>query len=136
MPRDLEQEKPAPPVTLTESPNSVTTERTESPDQQEEAPPTPDRQRQFVIIPEHQQVKAPTNLHPYTRPLTVSDLDSCIALENIAFTNPEERATKEKVSSKRGGGDPFPGKHVTHYYIRSLLLLVVPGYDFDANALS
>lgn len=83
---------------LTESPNSVTTETSESPSQQEEGATSPstDRQRQFVIVPESQQVKAPTNLHPYTRPLTISDLDSCVALENAAFTNPEERATREK----------------------------------------
>lgn len=105
MQRDLEQEKPAPPVPFTESPNSVTTERSESPSsqsQEESASPSTDRQLQqrgqFVIVPESQQVKAPTNLHPYTRPLTISDLDSCVALENAAFTNPEERATREKVS--------------------------------------
>jgi len=97
MPRDLEQERPAPPVPFTESPNSVTTERSESPAGQEErnASPTADRQRQFVLVPEDKQVK-PTNLHPYTRPLTISDVDSCVALENAAFTNPEERATREK----------------------------------------
>jgi hypothetical protein len=37
------------------------------------------------------------NLHPYVRPLTVSDLGSCEALENAAFKNEEERATREKV---------------------------------------
>lgn len=83
---------------LTESPNSVTTERSESPNQQEDLSPTSERQRQFIIIPEDQQRKAPANLnlHPYTRPLTISDLESCVALENAAFPNPEERATKEK----------------------------------------
>jgi hypothetical protein len=75
----------------------VTTERSESPNQEEEASPTTERQRQFVIIPEDQYVKPPTNLHPYTRPLTISDVDSCVALEDAAFANPEERATREKV---------------------------------------
>jgi len=37
------------------------------------------------------------SLHPYTRPLTISDLDSCIALENAAF-NENERCSPEKVS--------------------------------------
>jgi hypothetical protein len=37
------------------------------------------------------------NLHPYVRPLTVSDLGSCEALEKAAFKNEEERATREKV---------------------------------------
>jgi len=35
------------------------------------------------------------SLHPYTRPLTISDLDSCIALENSAF-NEQERCSPEK----------------------------------------
>lgn len=35
---------------------------------------------------------------PNTRPLTVSDLDSCVALENAAFTNPEHQCSREKVS--------------------------------------
>jgi len=98
MPRDLEEEKPTPPVTLTESPNSVTTERSESPNSQEELSPTTERQRQFIIIPEEQQRKAPSNLnlHPYTRLLTISDLESCVALENAAFADPQERATREK----------------------------------------
>ncbi|PBP21066.1 polyamine acetyltransferase [Diplocarpon rosae] len=96
MPHDLELEEPAPP-TLTESPNSVMTERTESPEQEEDSPSdSTDHSRQFTIVPGSQQVKLPTTLHLYTRPLTISDLDSCVAVENAAFTNPEERATKEK----------------------------------------
>ena len=97
MPRDLEAEKPSPPpVTLTESPNSVGTERSDSPHDAEESP-TSNRGR-FVITPEDQKNPAPTTLHPYTRPLTISDLDSVVALENASFPNPEERASKEKVS--------------------------------------
>ncbi|KAE8447804.1 hypothetical protein EG329_010198 [Mollisiaceae sp. DMI_Dod_QoI] len=95
MPRDVENTSPAPPITLTESPNSVTTERSESPTSSEQSSPTAERQRQFVIVPDAQQVKA-TNLHPYTRTLTISDLDSCVALENAAFTDPRDRATPEK----------------------------------------
>lgn len=98
MPRDLEAEQPAPPVPLTESPNSVATERSESPEMEEDSP-SANRRGQFVIVPENEQVKAPsTTLHLYTRPLTISDLESVVALENAAFTNPEERATREKVS--------------------------------------
>ncbi|KAI1379411.1 acyl-CoA N-acyltransferase [Hypoxylon crocopeplum] len=33
---------------------------------------------------------------PNVRPLTISDLESCVALENAAFTNPEHRCTREK----------------------------------------
>lgn len=94
MPRDLENEKPP---TLTESPNSVGTERSDS---EETSPsPTSERQKAFVIIPQERQIKTktPNNLHPYTRPLTIQDLDSCIALENATFTDPNERATPEKV---------------------------------------
>lgn len=35
---------------------------------------------------------------PNTRPLTVSDLDSCVALENAAFRDPAHRCSREKVS--------------------------------------
>ncbi|CAL3965210.1 unnamed protein product [Diplocarpon coronariae] len=96
MPHDLEPEKPVHPL-LTESPNSVTTERTESPEQEQGSPSNAtDYSRQFTIVPESQQAESPSTLHLYTRPLTISDLDSCFALENAAFTNPEERATREK----------------------------------------
>ncbi|KAH8804980.1 acyl-CoA N-acyltransferase [Xylogone sp. PMI_703] len=46
----------------------------------------------FILI----QPKGPPRLHPYTRPLTISDIDSVVALENAAFTDPNERATREK----------------------------------------
>lgn len=96
MPRDLNlKDDTGEQITMTESPNSVMTERSPSPTSSEQSSPTAERQRQFVIVPEGQQVKA-TNLHPYTRPLTISDLDACVALENAAFIDPNERATPEK----------------------------------------
>jgi len=93
MPRDLEQERKkdkSPPITLTESPNRMASGSPISPTTEP---------RNFVIIPPDQQVQsgAPTNLHPYTRPLTISDLESCVALENAAFSDPNERASREKV---------------------------------------
>jgi hypothetical protein len=99
MPRDLEHERTASPAQITESPNSVGTERSDSPNRSEEGSPSAERQRQFVIVPEDQQVQTvfSSRLHPYTRPLTIFDIDSCVALENAAFKNPEERATREKV---------------------------------------
>ncbi|KAK6957417.1 hypothetical protein Daesc_000202 [Daldinia eschscholtzii] len=33
---------------------------------------------------------------PNVRPLTISDLESCVALENAAFANPAHRGTREK----------------------------------------
>lgn len=39
----------------------------------------------------------PFQFCPNVRPLTISDLESCVALENAAFTNPEHRCTREKV---------------------------------------
>lgn len=39
------------------------------------------------------------NLHPVTRLLTISDIDSCVALEDLAFTNPDERCSREKAST-------------------------------------
>ncbi|RAL66160.1 hypothetical protein DID88_005832 [Monilinia fructigena] len=37
------------------------------------------------------------DIHPYTRPLTISDLESVLTVENTAFTNPNERASREKL---------------------------------------
>lgn len=39
-----------------------------------------------------------TTFAPNIRPLTVSDLQSCIVLENAAFPNPDHRASPEKAS--------------------------------------
>ncbi|KAI1107017.1 acyl-CoA N-acyltransferase [Jackrogersella minutella] len=38
----------------------------------------------------------PFPFHPNVRPLTLSDVDSCVALEDAAFEHPEHRCTKEK----------------------------------------
>jgi hypothetical protein len=82
MPRDLSaEEKPAP---LTESPHS-----TEEPDKQEEG--------RFVVLSPDKVDHAAQNLHPYTSPLTLADLESCVALENEAFAE-NERCSREKVS--------------------------------------
>ncbi|KAL5348155.1 hypothetical protein ACLOAV_006635 [Pseudogymnoascus australis] len=44
---------------------------------------------------EEDQTRTLRSLHPYTRPLTISDLDSCIALEDAAFAE-NERCSPEK----------------------------------------
>lgn len=98
MPRDLELERKkdnVSPIALTESPNRMSSSSPTTPTKPSESAPG----QNFVIIPPDQQVldKAPDNLHPYTRPLTISDLESCVALENAAFTDPNERASREKV---------------------------------------
>lgn len=41
-----------------------------------------------------------SDLHPYVQTLTIADLESCIELENTAFS-PEERCSPEKVSDLR-----------------------------------
>ena len=63
-----------------------------------------DASGRFVIInngddgqSDEGQRRALRSLHPYTRPLTISDLESCIALENAIF-NEQERCSPEKVS--------------------------------------
>ncbi|KAI1160141.1 acyl-CoA N-acyltransferase [Nemania serpens] len=38
----------------------------------------------------------PFPFSPLIRPLTISDLESCVALENAAFANPAHRSTREK----------------------------------------
>lgn len=100
MPKDQEEESSEQSVHLTESPNRLESPMKKEPDESE---PTDTSNYQkgpgaFTIVPKAQQYSGPTNLHPYTRPLTISDLESCVALENAAFSNPIERATREKVS--------------------------------------
>src|SRR4051812_48361329 len=99
MPPEVEQPQSSPqsPI-ISESPNPVTPRQS---DEQHG-----DAQRSFVIIPEDQQIKSfqmypksHRGINPYTRPLTISDLDSVLALENAAFSDPAERASKEKVSN-------------------------------------
>ncbi|PMD47302.1 polyamine acetyltransferase [Hyaloscypha variabilis F] len=112
------------------------TERSESPYQQEEGSPTAERQqRQFIIIPEEHQLKASSNLtlnlHPYTRPLTISDLESCVALEDAAFTNPEERATREK-ASRPEQQSPFCCGELC----LGIFCTVVPGSGVNAETLA
>jgi hypothetical protein len=94
MPRDLAPEKAAPAVPLTESPGKLSSflDSSGSTDVTLQEP-----QREFVIIPQENQNKSPTKLHPYTRPLTISDIESVVGLENAAFSDPSERATREKV---------------------------------------
>ncbi|KAI1142142.1 acyl-CoA N-acyltransferase [Hypoxylon sp. FL0543] len=38
----------------------------------------------------------PFTFHPNVRPLSISDLESCVVLENAAFENPAHRSTREK----------------------------------------
>ena len=45
------------------------------------------------------QRACPFTFHPNIRPLSKSDYESCIALENAAFPDPAHRATPEKASS-------------------------------------
>ena len=98
MPRDIELDKPAPVVPLTESPGQVPESLNLNKAESKDTPLTEQGlQRELVIIAHDQEYKGPKNLHPYTRPLTISDLDSVVALENAAFPNPNERATREKV---------------------------------------
>ncbi|KAL7627439.1 hypothetical protein AAE478_001632 [Parahypoxylon ruwenzoriense] len=42
------------------------------------------------------QKRVPFSFHPNSRPLTISDLESCKVLENEAFTDPAHRCSKEK----------------------------------------
>lgn len=53
---------------------------------------------------EHSRIQAvlPFQFLPNVRPLTISDLESCIALENAAFVDPHHRCSREKVSGLSG----------------------------------
>ena len=52
--------------------------------------------------PEARLQKAlPCAFRPNIRPLTISDLESVVALENAAFPQPEHRASREKACERR-----------------------------------
>lgn len=48
------------------------------------------------------QKALPCHWSPNTRPLTISDLDSVVALENASFTDPNHRASPDKASGSSG----------------------------------
>jgi hypothetical protein len=79
------------PVTLSESPHP-----TEGSEEQQIS-------GQFIMFTDNQERASRHSisigkLHPYTRLLTISDLESCVALENAAFPIEQERASRDKVS--------------------------------------
>lgn len=88
MPRDLEAEMP---VKLTESPSSTLSDQD----------PPPSASREIIRVDQPRSDQSDMTRNIIVRPLTISDLESCVALENAAFTTEEERASREKVSSKR-----------------------------------
>ena len=47
-------------------------------------------------------------LHPYTQTLSLSDIESCVRLEDAAFP-PQERASREKVSLAAANTPPCCG---------------------------
>lgn len=89
MPHDLGLEEG--PVPISESPHS----KEENEEQQANG--------RFVIFTD-QQLHTSSHpvsigrLYPYTSLLTISDLESCVALENAAFPIEQERASRDKVS--------------------------------------
>lgn len=80
MPRDLFNRQPA--------------------DQAESLTASPDAQTpRFGSFAEQMRVSGANeneNLHPYIQTLTLSDVESCVALENATFPK-QERCSKEKV---------------------------------------
>lgn len=122
MPQGPDDEQPTSPfIPPTESPRAVSppplpfpppfpnTEGGEEEDGSNKEPSLEAQTGAYFIVPQEEQRlytfpgAGPTSnkrniLHPYTRPLTISDLESVVALENAAFPNPEARATREKVS--------------------------------------
>jgi len=89
MPQDLSTENRATPpghIQLTESPNSNM------------SPEASHEQTEALVLRERSETEEHPggNLHPYTTPLTISDSESCVALEEAAFTKAEERCSREK----------------------------------------
>lgn len=63
----------------------------------------------------------PFRFHPNIRPLTIADLESCVALEDAAFADPEHRCTREKVNYF------FVSFYTTLFLVFSLEIAVPPG---------
>lgn len=57
-----------------------------------------ERRRRQSSQPHSIQDILPFHYSPLVRPLTISDLECCVALENAAFANPEHRCSRDKVS--------------------------------------
>lgn len=55
-----------------------------------------ERRRRQSKQPRGIQDLLPFLFSPLVRPLTISDLESCVALENAAFANPDHRCSREK----------------------------------------
>lgn len=66
--------------------------------------------RESVSRQERLASRLPFRYSPLFRPLTISDLDSCVALEAAAFKSERHRATPEKVRWLLRA--PFPGRAV------------------------
>lgn len=98
MPRDLTMEDKSP--QLVASPKE--TEHRDVPEEQS------------IVMhpnPPKDDPKSLTNLYPSTRLLTISDLESCVALEDAAFESPQERCTREKVCPLNFIDSPYPTSH-------------------------
>lgn len=69
------------------------------------------RREDKQLKPRIQELLDPFPFAPNIRPLGMSDLKSAIALENAAFTDPQHRASAEKVShiQKREGEKSLAG---------------------------
>ena len=91
------------PIPLTESPTSTTSPINDVQQQQKDQTDKKklkqhDNALQMILGSfETEQPAESLTLHPYTSPLTISDVESCVALENAAFENENERCSKEKV---------------------------------------
>ena len=103
MPPDPRSPSPPPPPVVA-SPES----QSQNPDGTEESPTNDDNYNRFTIhrddrqtsvqLLRHSRAKADerNELHPYVQTLSLSDLESCIALENAIFPE-QERCSREKV---------------------------------------
>lgn len=68
-----------------------------APDKQPSEPSSNEPGNPNMFAAQAQQNSKRDDVHPYTQTLTLSDVESCVILEEAAFP-PQERATREKVS--------------------------------------
>lgn len=83
-----------------------------------------------------QRNKQLDELHPYTQTLSLSDIESCVVLENAAFP-PEERASREKVSPLHECRPLSTVSHCPRYVLFALSIDIArrPLTKYFANAL-
>ncbi|KAL0944263.1 polyamine acetyltransferase [Colletotrichum truncatum] len=95
---------------------------------------------------EHKQKRNPTPLRvqeivpfhfsPLIQPLTTSSVESCVALENAAFPNPNHRATREKFCTLLSTSVDITSSHETIDYVMIRPILTRLQFEYRLSTCS